>query len=356
MAESDVRSLFERSLDIYDMVVGLKREARSLKYANISSFEASSRLIAGFCREHVAELRAVEGYVHWLSEGNPRRPSILWSYKPVGSTNRMLRSPPFEEDGGASVPPALTLRDATQYVVNAYQADHATDDWHDEPEGARLMAVEFAEYWSLLRESVQAVIAECQSQERILALIDDETFWARFAREVVLTAPAETETWDVKRTLEAWHCEPSERLAKEVQFVERAAAFANAGGGAILIGIGDRAPREVYGVPDYEHRATNIRSLLQRLAGLDSSLVKVLPFQLQTVGGLPRTCLAVVVAQTTIPIGVNNGNGTFSYPIRRGSDTELSNREAIQRNKDFASAGAANFGVVVRLAGRIAAG
>lgn len=207
----------------------------------------------------------------------------------------------------------------------------------------------------MFRESIETIIAECRSQERILSILESEQFWDRFAREVVLTGSPETEVWDAKETLDAWHCPSATRLSKEVQFAERAASFANCDGGALILGISDKPPRKLIGIRDTEHRATNVRDLLERLAGLDPTVARVMPVRIQADGGAPKLCLVVAIAQTSIPIRVDQGNGTWSYPVRRGSDTVASTPEAIHTRKVHGEVGAANFGFLIRLAGRLGA-
>ncbi len=129
---------------------------------------------------------------------------------------------------------------------------------------------------------------------------------------------SETQLWDFKETLTIWHVknDPERRKAK-ITFAEDVASFANTSGGVLIVGVNDN--REVVGIGEgrqLESRLKVARDVIAEYIEYDREITS---FRQVAVGekGKDKICLIVVVSQAREAVGVSNGCGQYSYPVRR---------------------------------------
>jgi predicted HTH transcriptional regulator len=163
------------------------------------------------------------------------------------------------------------------------------------------------------------IILEIEKYHSVGELLKRESFWRSFISKVRVGDRVEDQLWDLKETLEMWHVGGSQKENAEAKFCEEVAAFANAKGGAIIIGITDKIPKIVVGVNDLENRIKSIREVIRRYIKPDSDLVHLQQVLLKDDEDRDKTCLVIAVAQTRSGISVKDRAGRFSYPIRMGT-------------------------------------
>jgi hypothetical protein len=137
-------------------------------------------------------------------------------------------------------------------------------------------------------------------------------------------------------------CRGTREPRLKIEFAEDVAAFANTRGGAILVGIADQ-PRIVVGIDrgrELEDRLQFASTVLKAHLEYDRDLVTLeqVVFQDNTVSKL---CLVVVVAQACEVVGVTDGKGHFTYPVRlqtgkhRGTRIQVASMKAHIKSDNF---------------------
>jgi predicted HTH transcriptional regulator len=111
------------------------------------------------------------------------------------------------------------------------------------------------------------------------------------------------------------------RAQAKVTTAEDIAAFANADGGCLLVGI--RNDKTIAGVGDTERdRENRVKTLNDALAELiryPRQIWKVHQLLANGTDGNEKLCLVVIVAKACEPVGVKNANGSYTYPVRHGT-------------------------------------
>lgn len=162
----------------------------------------------------------------------------------------------------------------------------------------------------------------------------NEKFW----RDFIDTATAredERKLWDFKRTLTIWNMKgmtDEERDQAKVSFAEDVAAFANALGGVLIIGVED-ASRSIVGVSDsHQERENQIRTAEDTLKDYlvsDTDTGSLASFE-QILTSSKR-CIVVVVGESPRLVEVKNCNSEYSHVIRReGNNIKLVTHEVLQ--------------------------
>jgi hypothetical protein len=132
----------------------------------------------------------------------------------------------------------------------------------------------------------------------------------------------ETQRWDFKETLNIWHAHGPGREAAKTALARDIAGFANGEGGVLIVGVSDA--RRIVGI------AGDIESMLKDAADVIADRVayprRISNLRQVTVpsgNGQNVICMVIAVARSIEPVGASDGNGQFSYPVRR--ETGLSN-------------------------------
>ena len=142
-------------------------------------------------------------------------------------------------------------------------------------------------------------------------LIHNTQFWREFITKAVPLKMAEPQVWDFKETLAIWHAEGSGKAKARLDFAQDIAAFANARGGILVVGVVDE-PRHIVGVGSGKELKNWLQFARAVIADqLDYSRDLVTFKQVAS-----TLCLVIVVAQACQVTGVNDGNGGLTYPVR----------------------------------------
>jgi len=177
---------------------------------------------------------------------------------------------------------------------------------------------ECATYFELIRDSFRNVQLDIEKYREQQNLLQSDGFWRAFIEKAVASKKTENLLWDFKETLKMWHVPAEEKDRAKIVFAEDVAALANARGGVLVVGVTDR--REVVGVGDargLESRLKFAADVLAKHIEYDRELVSFHQVGLRDSGGTERICLAVVVAQAAGIVGVHDGQGHYTYPVRR---------------------------------------
>ena len=107
--------------------------------------------------------------------------------------------------------------------------------------------------------SLRNVILEIDRYDAQTELMKRELFWRDFLVRAI-DAPVEDQLWDFKETLDMWSVSGKGKEDAVVKSCGYIAAFANAKGGVLIVGISNERPRKVVGIEDLENRLkyTNI--------------------------------------------------------------------------------------------------
>jgi hypothetical protein len=190
---------------------------------------------------------------------------------------------------------------------------------------ARMAYDECAIYFTEVRDSLRNVLIDIEKLIQARELIYSDAFWRKFILKAVATNKAEPQLWDFKETLTIWHAKQDpEKARAKVTLAEDVASLANARGGVLVIGVSDQ-PREVIGVGDaprdVENRLMVVRQVIAKHIEYDRDLVLFRQIVPPGKGG-EKVCLVIVVAQACEVVGVHDGQGHYTYPVRRETGIE----------------------------------
>ena len=127
-----------------------------------------------------------------------------------------------------------------------------------------------------------------------------------------------TQLWDLKETLTAWHAKGEAKNVAKVTFAEDVASFANAEGGVLIVGVNNN--REIVGIgsgSETESRLKFARDILAERLDYPREIVSFYQVVLPNGSGGEKACLLITVAKTIEAVGVGDGAGQFTYPVRR---------------------------------------
>jgi hypothetical protein len=119
------------------------------------------------------------------------------------------------------------------------------------------------------------------------------------------------------------------------------ASLANAGGGVLVVGVTDR--REIVGVGglrDLENRLKDASNVLATHIRYDRDILRFQQVEVP-VNNHRKVCLVIVVAQARNVVGVDVGQGRYTYPVRqqtglvRLAPTDIRKLNILSDNYDF---------------------
>ncbi len=195
---------------------------------------------------------------------------------------------------------------------------------------SRLAFEECAEYFELVRDSLRNILIDIDKFIEQRDFVNDDAFWQSFIKKATQTEKAENLLWDFKETLTMWHtgAKPETEQAK-VAFAEDVASFANAHGGVLVIGVTDK--REIVGIGsgrELENRLKFASDVLSKHVEYGREIFRLRQIILPDKDGNPKVCLVVVIADACEPVGVHDGHGHYTYPVRREAGvTRVSRKE-----------------------------
>jgi hypothetical protein len=361
--EDDIDCFCQRSKSALDAAQTLKEAVVKLKKAEPDSYEELLTTLRKVAETHSAQIDVLYDYTKWLYDRNKLAPDILFTYKVWGSTRRGDRTISLTDT--AETPEgenpcklnALTeialgvsargLRKIDQAYIEIgceiYESVAGSEE-HGEIEIAvpvervlrratQMISDECVIYFTFLRDSLRDILNKIGKREDRENLISSDTFWRSFVSKAIISGKVETQLWDFKQTLIMWHSpKGNERRRAKVTFAEEVASFANADGGCLIVGVSNQ--REVMGIAEAERdREDRIKTAHDAL--VDHLEYPRVIYHLQQVlipdgDGADKLCLIVVVARACGPVGVKDGEGRYTYPVRHGTGTAKGNPEQLR--------------------------
>lgn len=359
--ETELQAFKERTNEALQAAQTLKKASSELKISfydsKPDSYSQIIKTIKQFTKNYEREIETLHDYVAWLYQKNPLAPTILFNYTVWGSTRMGDRSFTIKENEVKKdsvevrlcTEIALGLRerliatlesthidlldgiasntDPSQYsgpivVSKARLAERASHKIMDE----------MAAYFEFIRNALRNIESEIEKFNAQTVLLYSGQFWEKFTKKA-MNIRTENQLWDFKETFAMWKDKNKQGL--KVEFCEDIAAFANACGGAVIIGISDKMPREIIGIGDPESKIKSITSAIRRYVKYDDEFTKAIPLEMDDDNGVKKTIIVIAIAQSKAAVSIKDEAGKFSYPVRSGTGKENSDLEKIERSKRF---------------------
>ncbi|HWS18603.1 MAG TPA: ATP-binding protein, partial [Candidatus Elarobacter sp.] len=356
---TDLRKQTELALESAQI---LKTSSGKLENAHPETYDELLAMLRKFAEKHSGEIESICAYLSWLEGRDRMAPIILFTYRVWGSTRMSDRwidvpidAPPVPDanDMRICTEVVLGLRDRHFMTYDYVEGELSYEMWESmDPEqiaddstisippsrilnrASRKIFKECSIYFAEIRDSLRNVLIDLDKFDEQKNLLHSDAFWREFIVKAVQSKKVETQIWDFKETLPIWHVkQQSERDRAKVNFAEDVASFANAEGGVLIVGVSDK--REIVGLGD------SPRELENRLKSAMEILTKHVEYQRDImffqqleipVKNEKKVCLVIVIAQARDTVGVNNGHGTYTYPVRQETGVErLSNLDLSTR-------------------------
>lgn len=335
--EENLDQLNIRSGDALEAAESLKRAASEIRRIRLTSYQSLLTTLRGFAEAHQDSTRKLLDYLIWLRERDPLAPSMLFTYRVWGSTRRSRRW--LELSGGSLheesqevrrqlTELALGLQQPASLNVFDYELMEAmSGDDESAPVVSETEIVartswqvlgELLCFLEQLRDSLKNVLLDIEGCLSQRSMMYSDDFWRRFIAAAAMSPKFETHHWDFKETLDIWQVAGREGVrAIKKKFAEYVAAFANADGGVLIVGVSD--DRRIVGIDsvrDLESALEAARKALTDRIDYPRELVLFHQASVQDAAGVTRLCLVIIVASAMEAVGVND-EGNFTYPARR---------------------------------------
>jgi predicted HTH transcriptional regulator len=132
-----------------------------------------------------------------------------------------------------------------------------------------------------------------------------------------------------------WHTKNEAKQDAKVEFAEDITAFANTKGGVLVVGVTDKT-REIVGISgpraDLENRVKFASDVIVSLVERGDQITKLRQVAIE-VNGERRIVIVVLVAQASGVIGVHNGTGQYTFPVRRETGKALVSKSDVAGGK-----------------------
>jgi hypothetical protein len=355
--EPDIEELKKQTTRALEAAQKLKEASKPLTRKRAETYAELLETLRRFAEGHAAEIDALHQYVFWLNSRDPVAPVILFTYRVWGSTRMGDRTVKF--DGSELAPKIDTIKGLTEILLGLtnnfgtsvmFRAEYeiGSDMW-ETYEGAEFevpmdkvahlashMAFEeFAEYFELVRDSLRNILLDIGKFIEQRDLVNDDAFWRSFIEKATQSQKAEPLLFDFKETLTMWHTKttPETERAKVV-FCEDVASFANARGGVLIIGVTDN--REIVGIGsgrELENRLKFASDVLSKHVEYGREIIRLRQVVLPGKDGKDKICLVIVVADACEPVGVHDGQGHYTYPVRRETGLTRVSRDEVLNPK-----------------------
>jgi hypothetical protein len=354
--EPDVAALRQQTEHVLQPAQELKTDSAALRPGQTSWADLVATLVR-FTEQHAEAIHELLEYARSLAAKDILAPSILFNYKVWGSTRKSDRWPEIDSSREVAiqflVPFVVGLRsrhihaiDRAHFEIGESEYQRLIDQERDDPievspeetveRASYTIISEFATYFEFVRNALRDVLRELDDFIEQRAVIDDELFWRQL---IITTARARTEgqLYDFKSILPMWKAPTRETKEKgQVTFAEDVAAFANARGGVLIVGVTDQ-PRHIVGVGD-----KNVETLLKVASDTlanrleyrrKGDLTTFRSIRIRNAEGEDVVCLVVIISQSEDVVGVHVGGGRYSYPIRRETGLERVSESSIAAEK-----------------------
>jgi hypothetical protein len=356
--ETNPEVLRAKTESVLEAVRTLKRAADGLRNRQLpTSYEGLLQILREFSDSHNPEIESLFQYVTWLRSRHELAPTILFTYRVWGTTERGDRWPQIEVETAETIEWTKLLSDIVLGLRNCrlftYDSVHygmgadIYDSMSPEEQDSKPVEVPYEEairrtawetfrrcatYFTEIRDSLQNILLDIEKLAEQQFLIHSASFWRDFIVAAITAKKVEPQLWDFKETLTIWHATGDARTKAKVEFAEDVAAFANARGGVILVGIADKT-RSVVGLQrgkELENRLQFAASVLKTHLDYDRDLAAFEQVEVPH-KDLSRLCLIIVIAQASEVVGVNDGGGHFTYPVRLQTGKHLATRQSITK-------------------------
>jgi hypothetical protein len=132
-----------------------------------------------------------------------------------------------------------------------------------------------------------------------------------------------------------WHVDknPERDLAK-VTFSEDVASFAKASGGVLVIGVTDQ--RKIVGIGnghELENKLKFAADVLSKQLDYPREITRLRQIVVPGKDSTDKICLVAVIAQACEPVGVHDGAGHYTYPVRHETGLTRVSRDDILNPK-----------------------
>lgn len=359
--EQDTPELRDRTELAMSAAQTLRTRAIGLRGFEPASYDDLIAKFKGFAESCRAEIALLHEYVVWLDRKSVLAPEILFTYKVWGSTRMTDRridinfalSTPNEEERSTILrltEIVLGLSDCWSSAVERAQMDlleeayeSGAQDDEEEPvqiptdrilrRAANRAIEECIIYFSELRDSLRDILIHIGKREDTESIVSSDAFWRSLISKATVQGRIEHELWDFKETLTIWHAASADSRAQaKVKTAEDIAAFANADGGCLFVGISD--DKKIVGIGDTERdRENRVKTLSDALAELiryPRSIWKVHQLLANGADGKETLCLVVIVARACEPVGVKGANGSYTFPVRHGTGIVRENPDKLR--------------------------
>ncbi len=335
----------------------LKKSSSSLKTnQELDSYFELIKTIKAFTYDHSKEIDDLYQYVIWLHKKDEFAPIILFTYRVWGTTRRLDRLINIAANTSKSdqlvkkcIETVLGLRRNNVYTIGGVFSElyaDIADSVSDEYQGPILVPKqrvikrtipevlnELATYFEVIRQSLRNIIIDIDKYNDQTSLLYRESFWAKMIKKA-LGKKVETQLWDFKQTLTMWHAAGQTKEESKVTFCEDVASFANAKGGALVIGVTDNHPRRIIGIEDLENKLKYAKDVLCKNEPVALKFTHFQEVNLKDEQGQDKTCLVIAIAQTKNVVSVKSQRGTFSYPIRLETGITRVDYSKIENSKE----------------------
>ncbi len=360
--ETDVDELLAQTQLTLESVQVLKDAAGKLKNDEPKSYRQLLRTLKEFAEQHSDEIDIFHWYVNWLMRRDVMAPRILFTYRVWGSTRMSDREINVEDQDNphsdlsklrALTEIVLGVRDRLWLVYDKVQMEigFAIFDSLDPEELAANEPIPIPEkplirrtayavyencvtYFTEIRDSLRNILLDIDKFQEQRALFESDQFWREFIIAAMSTKTCESQLWDFKETLTIWHVknDPAKREAK-VRFAEDIAGFANTTGGVLIVGVNDK--RQIVGVGSGRELERNLKvaaDVIARFIEYDRDIVLFRQIVLAD-QGKEKICVIIVVSQACSAVAVSNGDGQYTYPVRRETGISREGRNNVPVGK-----------------------
>jgi len=359
--ERNRHELLEKTKEALLGATNLEKNSAKLRKKNPESYNGLLTSLRDFCDAHSSEINLLLHYVTLLQARDRRAPRILFTYRVWGSTRMADRTVELPADDSASegfqkllAEIVLGVRDAFRRKVDEIYAEiayemHESIGPEDEgdihvPEGTLIERTasdvynDCSVYFAEIRRSLRNIALELEKFDEQRDLTESDAFWRGLVTKAIQWKGTERQLWDFKETLSMWHIpDAAAKEAAKVEFGEDIAAFANTTGGVLIVGVTDKT-HEIVGVSaarsDLENRLKFATDVIARIVERGASITKVRQVPIET-HGQSKVVVLVLVAQSRKAVGVDNGGGKYSYPVRRETGKTLVSRDEAGASKQF---------------------
>jgi hypothetical protein len=348
--EQDTPELRERTEYAMAAAQTLRTTAIAMRGFEPASYDDLVAKLHGFVESCRAEIAVLYEYVVWLDRKSVLAPEILFTYKVWGSTRMAERrvdinfalSTPKEEEPNTILrltEIVLGLSDSHSSAFERAQMDLLGEAYESGPEDdeeeplqipidrilrrtANRAIEECIIYFTELRDSLRDIVIHIRKREASENIVNSDAFWRSFISKAAVKGRIEHELWDFKETLTMWHSANTDGRARaKVTTAEDIAAFANANGGCLLVGIRD--DKTIAGIGDTErdreNRVKTLNDALTELIQYPRQIWKIHQLLANDADDKEKLCLVVIAARACEPVGVKGANGSYTYPVRHGT-------------------------------------